>query len=615
MRETNFINQNKQKWREFEEVLEGSHKDPEKLSELFIQVTDDLSFSRTFYPNRSVRVYLNGLAQKVFFSIYRSKKTGKNRLVAFWTDELPLLIYQARKEFRLSFMVFFLAVAIGALSCAMDSGFAEIILGSEYVDMTLENIESGDPMAVYKQKGEFSMSLGITANNLFVAFLTFVMGVFFSIGTVAILNLNGIMLGAFQYFFIEKGLCIDSFLTIWIHGTLEISAIIIAGAAGITMGKGLAFPGTFTRMQSFQQSARRGLKIMIGIAPIIVMAGFIEGFLTRYTQTPGIIRFSFILICLAFVLAYFVWYPVWKFKRQKDKILPLNSLPPSVLPSIDYARIKSTGGIFADTFIFLKKYFNKLAAYSLIASLLYTAIALIFSPEQTISEVFFFPDRLFGTFSVLDQFFIHEKIPFLPLVNILIFSGLIYCTYFYLLRDSKSNTKGNTLLKVAKISVGVTLLYFVFFRSGWHTSFMVLLIFPIILLWIFVLFKEKSHLMQGFGRTFSLLKGTYGNAISLFFVLVLVGILLFSITDTLLLWLFLDLVTWIVDLEKAYMDQFSAALLTATSMFFLYLVFSFVLTGMGLLYFTLLEIQEAPDLHEKLNHFGKVERIRGLEKE
>ena len=158
-------------------------------------------------------------------------------------------------------------------------------LGDSYVDMTLENIQSGDPMAVYKSKGQFGMSLGITANNLYVAFLTFVLGAFFGIGAVIIMVSNGIMVGAFQYFFYAEGLLQESFLTIWIHGTLEISAIIIAGAAGMTMGRGLLFPGTYRRLQAFQVSAKRGLKIMLGITPIIIAAGFIEGFL-RVIQKP-----------------------------------------------------------------------------------------------------------------------------------------------------------------------------------------------------------------------------------------------------------------------------------------------------------------------------------------
>ncbi|MCB0553221.1 MAG: stage II sporulation protein M, partial [Phaeodactylibacter sp.] len=246
MRETSFIEQNKEKWREFEQIMDIPRKDPDKLNDLFVQITDDLSYSRTFYPNRSVRVYLNGLAQRIFFSIYKNRRSRANRLFTFWADELPQLIYEARGEFRMAFLIFLLACLIGGVSSAMDEQFANVILGDAYVDMTLENIESGDPMAVYKQKGAFGMSLGIAMNNLFVAFLTFVMGAFFTLGSIAILIRNGIMLGAFQWFFIERGLFWDSFLTIWIHGTLEISAIIIAGAAGLTLGKGLVFPGTYS---------------------------------------------------------------------------------------------------------------------------------------------------------------------------------------------------------------------------------------------------------------------------------------------------------------------------------------------------------------------------------
>ena len=88
MRETSFIKQNKEKWKEFEQILENKNKDPDKLNELFIQITDDLSYSRTFYPNRSVRVYLNNLAQRIFTSIYKNKKSRKN-LRTFSTQISP----------------------------------------------------------------------------------------------------------------------------------------------------------------------------------------------------------------------------------------------------------------------------------------------------------------------------------------------------------------------------------------------------------------------------------------------------------------------------------------------------------------------------------------------
>ena len=157
MRETSFIKQNKEKWKEFEQILENKNKDPDKLNELFIQITDDLSYSRTFYPNRSVRVYLNNLAQRIFTSIYKNKKSRKNHFVHFWAETLPQLIYESRKEFRLSLIIFILAFLIGIFSSAMDPDFARVILGDDYIDMTLENIQSGDPMNVYKQRGQLSI--------------------------------------------------------------------------------------------------------------------------------------------------------------------------------------------------------------------------------------------------------------------------------------------------------------------------------------------------------------------------------------------------------------------------------------------------------------------------
>ncbi|MEM8907070.1 MAG: stage II sporulation protein M [Bacteroidota bacterium] len=416
MRETSFIKQNKEKWQEFEQILAQKNKDPDQLNELFIQITDDLSYSRTFYPNRSVRVYLNNLAQQIFYRIYRNKKTKLGRLFSFWTDELPQLVYESRTAFRTSLLIFLSALAIGALSSAMDPEFPRVILGDQYVDMTLANIESGDPMAVYKEKGQFGMSLGITANNLFVAFLTFVLGALFAVGSAAILLQNGIMVGAFQYFFYEQGIFWESFLTIWTHGTLEISAIIIAGAAGLTMGRGLVFPGTLTRLQAFQISARRGLKIMLGITPIFVLAGFIEGYLTRYTETPDIVRLLFILICLLFILFYFLWYPWYKARLGFTKHIQDTELPPSRLLPIDFQSIKSSGEIFADAFIFIKKQFVWISGSALGLAGAYCLLLALLSQEGPL-ELFVYPSNLFGAIQTINQYFIHESLAWLQRAN------------------------------------------------------------------------------------------------------------------------------------------------------------------------------------------------------
>lgn len=311
MREALFIKKNTPRWQQFESLAAGrSASNPDILADLFIQLTDDLSYARTNYPDSQTTVYLNNLTAKVHQSIYRNKKEEKGRFVKFWKYELPLLFYSVHKQLLYSFLIFMAAVIIGAVSAAHDNTFVRLILGDGYVNMTLENIEKGDPMAVYKSKGQLDMFFMITLNNIFVSFKAFAYGIFVSLGTVYILLFNGIMLGAFQYFFHQQGLLLTSVLSIWIHGTLEISAIVIGGCAGLVMGNSILFPGTYSRLDSLKIGAKKGLKIIVGLVPIFIMAGFLESFITRLTEWHWFFKLSIILLSAAFIIYYFVIYPI-----------------------------------------------------------------------------------------------------------------------------------------------------------------------------------------------------------------------------------------------------------------------------------------------------------------
>lgn len=355
MRETAFIEQNREKWAAYEELLRQPTIDPDQLREMFIHITDDLAYARTFYPNRSVRYYLNGLAQRIFNQQQRYRRQPLKRVLAFWTDDLPHILWETRRTLWLSFGIFALSVAIGVVSSHIDPDFARRILGDEYVDMTLRNIEAGDPMAVYKDSPPLGMSVGIAANNLLVAMLTALSGVLTPVGTVFILIRNGIMLGVFQYFFIERDLFWPSFLTIWIHGTLEISAIIVAGAAGLVMGAGLLFPGTYTRRQAFQRSARQGLSIFLGLIPVFVLAAFFEGYLTRHTEAPAALRLGFILLSLTVAVGYFVVYPWWKARQGGFNVSNLRQPVPQRDEPVSLVALKNTTAVFIDAFRVLSR--------------------------------------------------------------------------------------------------------------------------------------------------------------------------------------------------------------------------------------------------------------------
>ena len=325
MREAAFVKQNKDKWLRFESVLSNNNViDPNELSDLYIEITDHLSYAKTFYRNSNTERYLNQIASQAHQKIYKTKKEPKNRLVSFFKTEFPTLFYQHHRELLISFLVFLLFCIVGAYSAATEGDFVRSILGDAYVNMTIENIENDDPMAVYKQMGEFNMALGITINNIRVALMAFAYGIMFGVGSLFIMMQNGIMLGSFQYFFYEKGLLWESVRTIWIHGTFEISVIIIAGCSGLVLGNGMLFTGTFTRLESFKRGVINGLKILISTIPFFIVAGLLEGFVTRHTEMPDWLAILIIGGSLFVIIYYYVIYP--RQLHKKSQTIQLDEL-------------------------------------------------------------------------------------------------------------------------------------------------------------------------------------------------------------------------------------------------------------------------------------------------
>ena len=314
MREAVFLRQNQARWQQYEQRPAAG---PDELAARFVALTDDLAYAQTFYPASSTTAYLNTLTGQLHQRLYANKREGHGRFARFWALELPLVVARHHRTLAITALLFLVFTGLGALSAAYDDSFVRVVLGDAYVNQTIENIRKGDPMAVYKQEGETLMFLGITANNVFVALRIFVLGVTLGIGTLVEMFRTGLLLGSFQYFFYHYHVLRASVLTIWIHGTLEISAVVVAGAAGFVLAKGLLFPGTYGRAEAFRQSARDGLKMAIGLVPIFVMAGFLEGFVTRHTEMPVAVSLAIIGSSAAFIGWYFVWYPIRLARRER----------------------------------------------------------------------------------------------------------------------------------------------------------------------------------------------------------------------------------------------------------------------------------------------------------
>ena len=290
-------------------IADGSVIEQTYLAESYQQLTADLSYAQTNYPDSRITVFLNDLALAYHVRLYRRRPSTSARFLNFWKQEIPLALYQSRRDLLISVCVFVIGILIGIVSQLGDTDFCRIILGDEYVNMTLDNIRRGTPMAVYDGGGQSEMFLSITLNNILVALRCFAYGVLTLFGTGYMLLYNAVMLGSFTTFFAQHDLLWESSLAVWLHGTLEISAIVVAGGGGVALGTGWLFPGTLSRMEAFKQGAYRGLKVVCATLPMFVVAGFIEGFFTRMTWWPDALRLATIIVSAIIVVLYIIVYP------------------------------------------------------------------------------------------------------------------------------------------------------------------------------------------------------------------------------------------------------------------------------------------------------------------
>ncbi|WP_291140944.1 stage II sporulation protein M [Flavobacterium sp. UBA7680] len=317
MREVAFIKQNKEKWLEFELAIFGkAKKNPDELANLYIQLMNDLSYAQTYYPKSKTVIYLNHLASQIYQKIYKTKRTEKNRIVEFFKIEVPLLLFEYKRYLLYAFVLFFATVAMGVVSARYDPNFVRLILGDDYVNMTLENIKKGNPMAVYGSGSNWGSFVGITMNNLYVGAKCYMYGIFAGIGTFLVAMNNGIMLGSFQYFFYEQNVFWKSVRGIWIHGAMEIFGIVIETAAGFILGASILFPKTYSRINSFKIGFKNSFKIFLSTFPFTIGAGFLEGFITRYSiDMPNWLSSFIILFTLGIISFYYLVYPTIVYKK------------------------------------------------------------------------------------------------------------------------------------------------------------------------------------------------------------------------------------------------------------------------------------------------------------
>lgn len=322
MREAFFIKRNRERW---QAIAHDEDKHPDEQADDFIQLVEDLGYSKTFYPHSRITQYLNSEASKKYLGIYKNKRESSSRFVTFFKYTLPLAISRHLNVLLISFCLFVVFVMIGFFSAKNEQTFVREVLGNGYVEMTEKNIRDGKPFQVYGYGNEVLSFLALFINNITVSLREFAGGILLGFPTLTGLMYNAVMVGTFEYLFYTHGLISDSLLTILIHGTLELFSIVVAATSGLVLAKSWLFPGRKKRIDALKSGAKDGLIIALSGFPTLLMAAFFEGFVTRHTDMPLWGKLMIIVSSLTLIISYFVVYPVRLKEIEKRKSQSLQS--------------------------------------------------------------------------------------------------------------------------------------------------------------------------------------------------------------------------------------------------------------------------------------------------
>lgn len=284
---TRFIREHRSQWTELEELLLQLNKKKRGLNpghvnrftELYRTVSAHLATLQTYSPAGETTVYLNHLVSQAHNAMYKESNKSSTQMKEFFLRYFPSLI-KARIGFTLFALVLFvLGGLLGFLSVWHDPLNLSVIMPGAIAD----NI---DPSTTADPRGDLHsplVSTAIMTNNIRVAILAFISGVTLGIGTIYLMVSNGLIVGALAAVFMHSGKSYVFWAYILPHGIIELTAIFIAGGAGMYMGYRFFVPGPYPRKLRFLESAKESAQLLIGTIPLFIIAGIIEGYITPST--------------------------------------------------------------------------------------------------------------------------------------------------------------------------------------------------------------------------------------------------------------------------------------------------------------------------------------------
>ena len=284
--------------------------DVRELAFLYRQLASDLSAVRQDGTARTLEYELNGLMTRAHSLLYARGRSGLRAIWVFLRYEYPRLFRRLLPYVLASLLLMLGGAVLGALLTLARPQFMTHMLGPEMVatierhQMWTHSINSMRPQA----------SSGIMTNNISVTFAAFAMGITAGVGTLYMIGWNGLLLGVIGTACGQHGMSLDLWSFVAPHGSLELPAIVIAGAAGLRLAAGLLFPGIYSRRYSLAAAGAEATRLIAGVVPMLVIAGSLEGF---FSPSAAPVALKFVTGAVLFT-GLIVWLFSARSQRKKQ---------------------------------------------------------------------------------------------------------------------------------------------------------------------------------------------------------------------------------------------------------------------------------------------------------
>ena len=281
--------------------------DRARFAELYRAACEQLALARSRgYPVAMVE-RLEALTTQGHQRIYRHSDSGLARLLGFFLVDFPASVRAHRRHVLLALVVFAGPLFAVGVESYRDPGFILSIHSAQSVDEYDRMYRDDDgPVGRAGAGSDWAMFGHYIRNNVGIAFQCFASGLFFGVGSLFFLVVNGVLAGSVAGYLTWHGDGENFYSFVVTHGAFELTAIVLAGAAGLVLGESLLFPGRHTRPAALRLAAGRAIVMIYGVTAMLLVAAAIEAFWSSARWVAPPVKYGVGGACWLVVVAYFL---------------------------------------------------------------------------------------------------------------------------------------------------------------------------------------------------------------------------------------------------------------------------------------------------------------------